>query len=216
MVAPKDSLTEGSGKSTKPTQRMADLSDPDEDDLDDLDDILDEFSAAKPDSKRDAPEASGPGRPNTQSSTAPVEDTSNEFSKQLQQEMAALMGEIDDSPEMRQQMEAMLKELSPDVGSKVGHDDAKPNVEREFSSSRGAGSSAPDEGFQETIRKTIERMQVSGDQAAAAAASNENDILAKMLKEMQSGGLDDTASEEDFLEDVNGYDGAVDKQGHSI
>lgn len=42
--------------------------------------------------------------------------------------------------------------------------------------------------FQDTIRKTMERMQTSGDTASAAAAgSGEDDILAQMLKEMENG-----------------------------
>jgi peroxin-19 len=160
-------------------------------------DMLDEFSPAKLDSKKEAPEASGPGRPTLQSSAA-LHDTTDDFTKQLQQEMAALVGEIEGSPEMRQNMEAMLRELNPVMGIK-GDDNATPNMEREVHST-GASSAVPaqEEGFQETIRKTIERMQASGDQATAAAASNEDDILAQMLKEMQSGGLNDGGSENDF------------------
>lgn len=53
--------------------------------------------------------------------------------------------------------------------------------------------------FQETIRKTMERMQNSGEQASAAAASaDDNDMLAQMLKEMESGGFGGEGNDEDF------------------
>ena len=147
-------------------------------------DMLDEFSATKLDSKKDAPTASGPGRPEAQTVESAADPTPDEFNKQLQEQMAALMGEIDESPEMRQQMEEMMRDLGGGAES----------------STAAAGPSAvPEESFQETIRKTMERMQASGDQAAAAVASDEgDDILAQMLKEMQSGGLDGAGSEEDL------------------
>lgn len=61
-------------------------------------------------------------------------------------------------------------------------------------------SAVGEESFQETIQKTIERIQASGEQAtAAAAADNSDDILAELMKQMQSGaGLNGEGSEEDF------------------
>jgi len=185
--------------STKHSHSPEEVPDPDEDDLDDLDgtsylvdflrmliflDMLDEFSAANLDSKKDAPAASGPGRPTTQTLGDASDPTPDDFNKQLQEQMAALMGEIDESPEMRQQMEEMMRELG--AGAEPG-------------ATRAGPSAAPEETFQETIRKTMERMQASGDQAAAAVASDDgDDILAQMLKEMQGGGLDGAGSEEDL------------------
>lgn len=57
-----------------------------------------------------------------------------------------------------------------------------------------------DEGsFQDKIRKTMERMQESGEQAmAAAAAEGSDDFMAEMLKQLGSGGLDGAGSEEEF------------------
>lgn len=57
-----------------------------------------------------------------------------------------------------------------------------------------------EESFQETIKKTMERMQASGEQAtAAAAADDSDDILAELMKQMQAGaGLEGEGSEEDF------------------
>ncbi|KAL5086110.1 hypothetical protein Trisim1_009599 [Trichoderma cf. simile WF8] len=52
--------------------------------------------------------------------------------------------------------------------------------------------------FQDTIRRTMERMQSSGDQAtAAAAAGGEDDFLAEMLKQLTAGEFAG-GSEEDF------------------
>lgn len=52
--------------------------------------------------------------------------------------------------------------------------------------------------FQDTIRRTMERMRSSGDQAtAAAAAGGEDDFLAEMLKQLTAGDFAG-GSEEDF------------------
>jgi peroxin-19 len=63
-----------------------------------------------------------------------------------------------------------------------------------------ADTSASDASFQETIRRTMERMQASGEQATAAATeAGEDDLLADMLKSLQSGGLDGmNGGEEEF------------------
>lgn len=53
--------------------------------------------------------------------------------------------------------------------------------------------------FQETIRRTMERMQESGEQAGAAAQdTGSDDILAQMLKEMENGGFGGEGGDEDF------------------
>ena len=161
--------------------------------------MLDEFSATKLDSKLNAPTASGPGRPQASTFGKALEETPDDFSKQLQEQMASLLGEIDESPEMRQQMEAMMKELSAGAETSLKEDDTKATSKPAAGQSAGVSSSAPEEAFQETIRKTMERMQASGEQATAAATSDEgDDILAQMLKEMQGGGLDGAGGEEDF------------------
>lgn len=62
---------------------------------------------------------------------------------------------------------------------------------------KGAGSS-----FQDNIRRTMERMQASGESATAAATADSqaaDDLLAEMLKSMNSGGGGlGESSEEDF------------------
>lgn len=69
----------------------------------------------------------------------------------------------------------------------------------------GASTTAPsgskkaaETSFQDTIRKTMERMQNSGETASAAAASSsEDDMLAQMLKQMEGGDFGG-GSEEDL------------------
>ena len=63
----------------------------------------------------------------------------------------------------------------------------------------GAPKTTEEVNFQETIRKTLERMQTSGDQAtAAASAEGTDDLMAEMLKQMGAGGLDGEGGEEEF------------------
>ncbi|KAH6722356.1 Pex19 protein family-domain-containing protein [Leptodontidium sp. MPI-SDFR-AT-0119] len=174
--------------------------DPDEDDLDDLDDMLDEFTPSKPEPP---PSSSKPTQ--APPSTNPIADgiSDEEFAKQLQAGMAELMGELDTSPDMQSQLEQMLKELGG-----VAALDATANASAGLSAAKETASSSKevpskagpsDESFQATIKKTMERMQNSGDQATAAAASdNTDDILAQMMKAMESGGLDGEGGEEEF------------------
>ncbi|MCJ1377677.1 Peroxisome chaperone and import receptor [Xylographa soralifera] len=191
MEIPKDAPA----ASSVPPQAIDEVPDPDEDDLDDLDDMLDEFSATKLDTKQDAPTASGPGRPATSSLSKGAEEVPDDFNKQLQEQMASLMGEIDESPEMRQQMEAMMKELGA-AGETFPLQDGAQATTR--SGATAGPSIASEETFQETIQKTMERMQASGEQATAAATSDEGeDILAQMLQQMQGEGMEG-AGEEDF------------------
>ena len=112
----------------------------------------------------------------------------DEFAKQLQDQMAALMGNIDESPEMKREIEAMLQQLNnaDDVGAATGANSSS----REAASVKN-GIPSSEALFQETIRKTIKRMQASGDQASAAEKADESDdFLAKMMKGFQSGGAD--------------------------
>ncbi|OCK81460.1 Pex19 protein [Lepidopterella palustris CBS 459.81] len=166
--------------------------DPDEDDLDDLDDVLDEFAATRIDTKAPAPAFSGPGRP-----AAPPDHLADEddFAKQLQAGMADLLGELNTSPELQKQFEQMVNELG-DAGASASS--AAP-FETPGTTEKTTTAKAREDSFQATIRKTMARMQESGDQASAAAASaDSDDIFAQMLKEMEKGGFDAEGSDEDF------------------
>ncbi|KAH7125167.1 Pex19 protein family-domain-containing protein [Dendryphion nanum] len=193
-------------KSEEPTAALAPpppeiASDPSEDDLSDLDDVLDEFAATKLDSKvppklpstttattTDAP-TSGPDRPDPADLLEAGDD--EEFAKQLQAEMESLLGQKD----FAKQFEDIMKEVG----------EAGPSVLADAKEGEGAGTATPrtaakaDKDFQETIRKTMERMQESGDQAGAAAKSADgDDFLAQMLKEMEGGGFGGEGNDEDF------------------
>ena len=154
--------------------------------------MLDEFSATKIDhaQKPEPHSAAAVDEPDTSDAAG------NNFSKQLQDQMAALMGNVDESPEMKREIEAMMRELgaATDQGAS-GDEPPPPNAEV-----NGQGqSSKAEEPFQQTIRKTMERMEASGEQATAAAnAENGDDMLAQVLKEMQNGGLEGGADDEGF------------------
>lgn len=163
--------------------------------------MLDEFVPSKPEPTT----VSAPGRPvveaaATTDSTASEGITDNDFARQLQAGMADMMKELDSNPDMALQLENMLKEL----GNAANTEEAAgfpPSVASVKGSSTKAGpaSGAAEESFQETIKKTMERMQASGDNATAAATSeNTDDILAEMMKAMAAGGMDGASSEEDF------------------
>ena len=220
-----------SSDASKPPQQPPDahpeeVPDPDEDDLDDLDDVLDEFASTKLDSKP-APASSGPGRPTTTAAataaTAPSSTSGttavgilpddDEFARQLQAGMADLLGELESSPDMQQQFEQLVKELG-EAAEAAAPSQQRPNAAKDKDLDKNANAAAtaaalgadapnkPEDSFQETIRKTMERMQASGESASAAAASQsaaEDDVLAAMLKEMEKGGMGGGfGSDEDF------------------
>lgn len=112
-----------------------------------------------------------------------------EFEKELQKQMEALLGQEGFPKE--------FQELMKEMGSAVGEDPLGAGA-----SSSKAEEATPkgEQTFQESIRKTMDRMRESGDAAgAAAAASSDDDILAQMLKEMESGNFGGgEGNDEDF------------------
>ncbi|KAI9843269.1 MAG: Peroxisome chaperone and import receptor [Thelocarpon superellum] len=191
-----------------PPPVVPEIPDPEEDDLDDLDDMLDEFAATKIDPPAPAPAAAVsaaavspvPAPPAHECvAEVPGGDMDTEFAKRLQSGMADLLSELDTSPEMQEQFEHLVKGIgrgsaNPPSAS-VGAESASAEAATESTLPAGA-----DETFQETIRKTMQRMQDSGQQATAAATSEEgDDMLAEMLKQMQGAGFDgQSGGEEDF------------------
>lgn len=155
-------------------------------------DLLDEFSTAKrPGTQNDTPSLHSNQLRDQKSDLNVLDDASADFSKQLQEQMAALMGNVDDSPEMKRELQAMMEELMS-AGEENGVD-APPKE------SNTVVPSNVEKPFQATIQEAIERLQASEEHASAAAASEDSDeILAQMLKEMQSANLEGTADEEDF------------------
>jgi peroxin-19 len=194
---------------TKPAAPPPEVaSDPEEDDLSDLDDVLDEFANTKLDAKAPtansiaaaypdsniAPLTSGPGRPPQDISPAELllEDQ-DAFQEQLQKEMEQLLGKGD----FQKQFEDIMKEMSSEMGGAnpldaVEHMQHVPEAlkEKEPASKEEKAPTAAEKSFQETIQKTMERMQSSSQSAdTAAASSSQDDILAQMLASMESGGL---------------------------
>ncbi|KAH6639689.1 Pex19 protein family-domain-containing protein [Boeremia exigua] len=190
-------------------------SDPEEDDLSDLDDVLDEFANTKLDSKSpapvskaapppSAPSTSGPGRPEDVSPAELLLQDEDEFAKKLQEEMAQLLGQGD----FQKQFEDIMKEMNSEMGgdhlpaptAAEAAATASSSLKDSIPSKSSESTSKADKNFQDTIRKTMERMQESGDAASSAAASsaNQDDILAQMLKEMESGGFGGEGNDEDF------------------
>lgn len=100
---------------------------------------------------------------------------------------------------MAAQFESIFKELG--AAAAAGGATPAPSApgasrDADPASSASAGPSGAD--FQETIRRTMERMQASGESATAAAtAEGSDDFMAEMLRQMGGeGGLE--GSEEDF------------------
>lgn len=154
--------------------------------------MLDEFSTAKGDDLEHAAPRSDllPLKESQESDTSDM--AAEVFSKQLQEQMAALMGSINETPEMKNEIRGIMEELggATDLG-------ASPDTKK--AAKAAAPCSGTEEPFQESIRKTMERMQASGKQATAASQSDDpENILAQMMKEMQNRGLEGAGGEEGF------------------
>jgi len=172
--------------------------------------MLDEFSATKADEKK--PPTSAPPLIDPLKVTAPAtEGDEVDFEKHLQAGMSELLGQFQSNPEMQAEFEKMMKDLSLAAAAEGAEaDDAvptQPDITKTMPTAKDTDNQSKkakseEDSFQETIRKTMERMQASGDTASAAAASsNEDDMLAQMLKEMEKGnfpGMEGQGGEEDF------------------
>lgn len=121
--------------------------------------------------------------------------------------MAELLGSMKDDPAMQAEFEKMMSGLDDSVvqeGLTASNGTMPTSNAKEATAaatSKPVKPSPSTDNFQETIQKTMERMKSSGDSASAAAAtSSEDDMLAKMLKQMEKGGFPgmDGSSEDDF------------------
>ncbi|KAL8701001.1 MAG: hypothetical protein Q9201_005142 [Fulgogasparrea decipioides] len=174
-------------------QNGDEVPDPDEDDLDDLDELLDEFSPSKSKVPQQSAPAKSPLQHGSTDDGNPSTAAADDFTKQLQAQMAALMGNGDESPEMQKEIEAVLHELGATA-------DPTSNMEPSKAVNHAVPPTATHGSFQETIRKTMQRMQTSGDKADAAAVAGEDasDILSNILKELQIGDANGAAGDEAF------------------
>lgn len=192
----------------KQPENIANAPDPEEDDLDDLDDVLDEFQpqpkAAA--SSSTAPAPSDPGRP-TESKDAAAPPGSKEddaLAAQLQSGMQNLMSELDSNPEMQAEFEKMMQELiaasggtNQEAGEHLKAAAAAAPKAPEESKPKSAGAAAAGkkggDDFNETIRKTMERMQASDTKASTSSSANagsEDELLAQMMQELSGEGGD--------------------------
>ena len=154
--------------------------------------MLDEFSNTNTTKPQEPPQRPEPTIMRGLHERDNTNEAANEFSKQLRDQMSALMGSLDESPEMRTEIEAMMQELG------VATDPGTPSESKDRVHER-TPSSITEEPFHETIRKTVERMQASGDEATAAAKNEDtDDMFAQLLKEMQDGGLEGARDDEGF------------------
>lgn len=100
---------------------------------------------------------------------------------------------------MQAQFESIFKELGAAASASAEQTSETPGPLPPKPSGSSSSATTAEASFQETIRRTMERMQTSGDQAtAAAAAEGTDDFMAELLKQMQSGGLDGEGGEEEF------------------
>ncbi|KAL9590764.1 MAG: hypothetical protein Q9203_000402 [Teloschistes exilis] len=178
-------------------QHDYEIPDPDEDDLDDLDDVselLDAFSPSNPDAQQPSEPAMKSIPHGTLANNEPLSPADDEFSNQLQAQMAALIGNEDESPEMQKEIETVLHELRTTIAPP-----SAPQPPKEDASQKVVPTTT-EESFQEAIIQTMQRMQNSGEKAYAAAASDEpsNDFLSNMLKEMQGNGANGEGDEGEF------------------
>jgi peroxin-19 len=134
--------------------------------------------------------------------------------------MTNLISELDQNPDMQKEFEKMMQELiaagavsndadgqSADAGSAstapAAPSTAKPTAPSSSGSSSTKKSGAPEDKFQDTIRRTMERMQASGDAATAATASkqsqtSEDALLEQMMASLMEGGEGGEGGEGDF------------------
>jgi peroxin-19 len=121
--------------------------------------------------------------------------------------MTNLISELDQNPDMQKEFEKMMQELiaagavtndAPGQQTEAGPasttpavpSTAKPTAPSSSSSAKKSG--APEDKFQDTIRKTMERMQASGDAATAASTSkqsqtSEDALLEQMMASLMEG-----------------------------
>lgn len=158
-----------------------------------LADLLDEFSTKKDDPVQEAAKSSELGRMQEDNHDFNIPNSAvADFSKQLQEDMAALMGDVNESSQMKREIETMMQNLgsATDLNGELAHR----NLTSPISASSSSGKP-----FQETIRKTMERIQASGEQAATATTPEDsNEVLFQMLQEIQGGSLEGAENEEDF------------------
>src|SRR4051812_41847905 len=99
---------------------------------------------------------------------------------------------------MQAQFDSIFKDLGASAAVEPGAAPASSSAAGPSATTAESSASA-EASFQETIRRTMERMQASGDQAtAAAAAGGSDDFFAELMKQMGSGDGEGEPNEEEF------------------
>ncbi|KAL1964093.1 hypothetical protein VTN77DRAFT_7511 [Rasamsonia byssochlamydoides] len=113
----------------------------------------------------------GPSSADMQAANELIDKEIDELSKQLQES----------GIEPEKFLKSLIAESIASGGSK--------NDSSSSSAGAGANQTTARESFQDTIRRTMERMQESGERAAAAAAEDDvpEDLLAQLLKAIEAG-----------------------------
>jgi peroxin-19 len=122
--------------------------------------------------------------------------------------MSNLISELDQNPDMQKEFEKMMQELisaggvpNPEEAAQRSGPASTPAAAGTSSTTKPAASSsssstkksgAPEDKFQDTIRRTMERMQASGDAATAASTStqsksSEDALLEQMMASLMEG-----------------------------
>lgn len=182
--------------------------------------MLDEFSSTKisqsksepgPTSKTSEPTKLDPLSSAAQGATnapaPPQSSDEDDFAKQLQAGMAEMMREFESNPEMAKQFEEMMTGQFPGfneqtMSNSTGNDGTQDSLNRaNDSASQPQGNSTnavPTSGpnFQDSIKRTMDRMRESNASASAASATSNNpsedDFMTQMLNEIAqaNGGAD--------------------------
>ncbi|KAB8606223.1 hypothetical protein FH972_025853 [Carpinus fangiana] len=174
--------------------------------------MLDEFQHTKidPAKKETAPAGSSSNEPAAAASGG--EDPSmDDFAKHIQESMADMIKELEQDPESMKQFEQLMQGFANPQEFNTGENatpaappatgpaaptkapataNSSTDKTPASSSSKGQGAGANSEAaFQDTIRKTMERMKASSASADESAKTPaEDDIMAQLLKELASAG----------------------------
>ena len=131
--------------------------------------MLDEFSTINNNNHSPKPERNQVPRDSITSNNAETDD----LEKDLQAQMAALVVGLEDSPEVKREFDNVVKDIQNAADDGSFYNPAK-----------------TEEAFQKSIRKTVERMQASSDQAGSAMEQEgSDDFLGQIMKEMHNNDL---------------------------
>lgn len=174
--------------------------------------MLDEFQSTKLDSSKSAtvPAAAAAEAPSAAPQPADDEPSMDEFARHIQASMADMMKELEQDPESMKQFEQLMKgfadpkefDVGPEpaatspsssakatTGAATAAPTAGPSAPTAKSTAAGAAPGASDAAFQDTIRRTMERMKASSASADESVKNPaEDDMMAQLLKELAAAG----------------------------